>query len=1066
MDNSTELFLLKIYSASAGSGKTFTLTRSFLKLALSDPLHKPFRILAITFTNKATSEMRTRILAALSGLASGNSAEHLDYLCQALKTGPEEIRERARIALREILHGYSRFSVTTIDKFFQKVLRSFAREIKRVGFETELNHDQAAAEMTRGLFDDIDRNPELRNWLLEYARERTESGKSWDFRNEIQQYTGILFSEDFKNTFGVFGQLPELNSFSRKKEALQALVHDIESTVQQSARQMLQALAAAGVQPEDFPGKSRSPVKKLQLWADENISSLSDDLKRLLELEEKMQKQPGLLAVYQSALAPGLHSIENLVQEKWTAYLTAREVLKQFYLTGITADLLKHLENYRRDNNILLLSDSTDLIHLMTSGEDTPFIYEKIGNRYDHFLLDEFQDTSGMQWQNLYPLLRNSIGQGYENLIVGDAKQAIYRWRNGDRDLILYKVQETFGRPPAETLYLDTNYRSYSRIVSFNNTLALLCSESLISWLQQRGHDENSLSLQRQFRTHELYRLSLQKPNAKTGGYARMEWLPPQEEEDEDKDPVTEKLLHILCDAQDRGYRAGDICILTRRRSEGQRIAAFLLEKQKQYPQYKLNVVSSESGLLTHAPVIRILVNAFRIVKNPNAMLPYVELVSDWYELRGFDTPFNEWLSDEKPLSRMRSLLPENFNPEKLAQKSLPDLFHALCNMFALENTAQQASYLQGFEDTLLGFLKKYRTGLADFLEYWDENRHNILMPAAENTDGIRLMTVHKSKGLEFPLLIFPFSDISIKPGRNTLWTRKEDGWLHELGAIPVNYSQQLADTEFREEYEAETSESLTDALNLFYVAITRAEKELYMLAPEPKLRADGQVSDPSTLDKWLYQYLLIDRLDLSNTPEGTFPLQQLRNEKCFESGTKESYSPKQQNLNHVFFNETYRCNPHRSIRIRPARILTEKKEVRLGMLCHEILALTRSQNDISTRIRGMQLNGDISADEENELNEMLGNVMHHPQMHGWFNTAAEVLTETPLINPAGEIRIPDRILLHENVAEVIDFKTGTPRSEHETQVKEYAQLISQLHGKPCRAWLVYLSDMNITAIQ
>lgn len=1064
MNISEDQALLKIYSASAGSGKTFTLTRSFLKLALADPLQKPFRILAITFTNKATSEMRTRILDALSALASDAPSEHLAYLADTLQINQEAVRDRARTALHEILHGYSRFSVTTIDKFFQKVLRSFAREIKRVGFETELNHDQAAAEMTRGLFDDLDKNSELRNWLLEYARERTGSGKSWDFRSEIQQYTGILFSEDFKNKFGVFGQLPELGAFTQKKEALQALVNETETQVQTLALQIRAGLAAAGVKTDDFPGKSRSPARKTELWAEGNILSLPEDLKKLQELEEKTQKTPELLGVYLSVITPVLQSLDTLVKEKWTLYLTAREVLKQFYLTGITADLLKHLENYRRDNNILLLSDSTDLIHLMTSEQDTPFIYEKIGSRYDHFLLDEFQDTSAMQWENLYPLLKNSTDQGFENLIVGDAKQAIYRWRNGDRDLILYKVQEQFGQPPAQTFFLDTNYRSYSHIVTFNNTLALLASESLIAWLLNREYEQDSLTFLRQRRTHELYRASVQKTNARTGGYASLEWLA-QSEDDEDTDPVAERLLQVICEAQDRGYRAGDICILTRRRSDGQRIAAFLLEKQKQYPQYRLGVVSSESGLLMHAPVIRILINAFRLVKNPTALLPCVELLCDWHELRGIPFEPEEWLSREPLGPALRSLLPDDFYPEKLAQKSLPDLFHSLLNMFGLSNAPQQSSYLQSLEDTLLGFLKKYRTGLADFLEFWDENKHSIAMPAAENTDGIRLMTVHKSKGLEFPLLIFPFGDISLKPGRSTLWTRKDSGWLQDLGAIPVNYSQQLAETEFREEYEMETSESLTDALNLFYVAITRAEKELYLLAPEPKRKADGGVSDPSSLDKWLYQYLVLDRQDLSAQPEGTFPLQQLRTDDRFEIGQREAFQPKQKGTDNVFFHDTFRCNPHRSIRIKPARILTEKKQVRLGMLSHEILAVTRSQSDIGTIIKTLQLNGEITAEEEAELHDMLDHVLHHPQMRAWFNTTAEVLTETPLINPAGEIRIPDRILLHDTFSEIIDFKTGSPRSEHELQVKEYAQLIGALHGKPCKAWLVYLSDMNIQAI-
>lgn len=1061
--------LLHIYSASAGSGKTFTLTRQFLKFALQNPLQKPFRILAITFTNKATSEMRTRILSALIELAKNKESDHLQFLMDKLQLSELEVRSRAQIALTEILHGYNRFGISTIDKFFQKVLRAFAREIKRIGFETEILQDDAINFMVQGLLDDVTNNIPLRNWLLDYAKQRLDEGKAWNFKRDLSNHSSTLFSERFKELIENDSRDFDLEHYAQLKTDLQALINQLEDY---HLNLFLEAKKLFIQHDENsFPQKSRNPIFALLVKPTKapafKLSTYSEMLTKWQNyIENNGQKLTGAQQsegeLFKSEF---LDKMYDFAVEYAETYNTALLVLKNLYTSAITTDLLKHLENYRSDNNILLLSDSTQFLREMIIDSDTPFIYEKIGERYDHYLLDEFQDTSSMQWQNLKPLLRNSMDQGFENLIVGDAKQAIYRFRNGDKSLIQYKVQEEFNHQ-AQTLFLDTNYRSEKNVILFNNSISLLTAQLLKEYTLQDANDETLTFMNEELdKTIHLYKNSAQNFTDKSNGYVEFDWILEEENNEDKSADINLKTYDIIIDAHQRGYRLSDICVLSRKNKHLQSFAEFITHKNLENTNFKIETVSSETGLLTKSAAIRTIISFMKFIHNPKDSLFLAESLSAWFELKKIPFPA-DLLRNHKTHEVLLALLPSDFDYRALAQKSLLDIYHSIIHGLQLQLYKEHAPYLQGLEDRIIQFIQKYRTGLHDFLNIWNEKAHTYMLTVANDSDGVKLMTVHKSKGLEFPIVIFLGNDITFKPmAIEKMWAKSENSVANKISVLNVNVAKELLETAYKWEYQKECIESINDGLNVFYVGITRAEKELYFLS-NYSLTKKGEVSKLDSISKLLIHYLLQNEANLRESSNIFLNPNSLFENPKMILGTKENYIPKIKKTATQMVNaDFYSCNPNRNIKIKPARVLTEKKEVRLGMLTHEILAMIKSQKDINQVIQEWFMLGEINEDERNELEKLLGQLFGNIVIASWFNTDAEILTETPLISTNGAIRIPDRILIHKDFNEIIDFKTGHEREEYHTQIKEYAQLISNLTGNPSKSYILYLHNQTIKEI-
>lgn len=1072
MFNSTHKPLLHIYSASAGSGKTYTLTQQFLKLALLNPVEKPFRILAITFTNKATTEMRSRIINALIQLSKNQDSPYVDYLTKELQISEEELRLRAQIALTEILHNYHKFGISTIDKFFQKILRSFAREIKRVGFETEIIQDDAIDFMVQGLLDDLTQNYNLKNWILSFAKERIQDkATSWNFKGELQAHASKLFSEKFKELSLKFPEPIPLEAFMELKDGLKNLIVSIEAEFNKIILEARKNFVDFDI--ENFPQKSRNIITSKLLKEQEfHISTLY--FKKLEEDTQNFIDKYGhnfkgdnefYMQKFQTEF---IDKALKFCEKHSTNYNTAVTILSNLYTLAISTDLLKHLENYRNEHNILLLSDSTDFIALMTQDSDTPFIYEKIGNKYEHYLLDEFQDTSSLQWNNLAPLLRNSLEQGFENLIVGDAKQAIYRFRNGDKSLLQYKVKEQFG-DYAETLYLDTNYRSLKNIILFNNTISLIAAKTLSAEIHADKEASDWMKTEID-RSVELFQNSAQKFTSKEGGYVELDFHVTTHGEEVEDDALTpeeinfQKAIDYIQDALLRGYRQSDICILSRKKDQLQKFAHFIAIRNESGEHPKIETVSSETGLLTRSAAVRCIIACFKYVNNPKDLISLIEVITAWYELRGI--PFQAHILQEKNAEQLLlELLPADFNIKEILHKSLLDAYHYLIHCLQLNIYPNHAGYLHGLEDRIIQFIQKYKTGLSDFINVWNENADKYMLSASDDTNGVKLMTIHKSKGLEFPVVIYLAKDTNVVSShREKIWVSTDEGMSSKMGILHVPANKNLIETEFRSAYEEEYIENINDGLNAFYVAITRAERELYMLS-EIKLTKEMTVSSKNAVDKFLYQTLFLDKVNHYPTSEFFInPANYIDGDKLI-MGEKTYFTPKEKTKSNVQLSNFYQSNPHRNIKIKPARVLTEKKEIRIGMLAHELLALVKNQKDIDNFIEEWYINGEIISEEKEDLKNLLGQLFGNILVASWFNTEAEVLTETPLISQNGAIKIPDRILIHKDHNEIIDFKTGKPMAEHETQISEYAQLISELTGNPSKAYILYLSDFSIQEV-
>lgn len=1079
MLNNPENSLLHIYSASAGSGKTFTLTREFLKLALQNPLEKPFKILAITFTNKATTEMRTRIIKALIELAKNKKSPHVDFLTSHLKIDESELRLRAQIALTEILHNYHRLGISTIDKFFQKILRSFAREIKRVGFETEIIQDDAIDFMIQGLMDELSENDNLKNWILSFARERIqEKSSNWNFKNELENHANQLFSEKFKELnlqHKNQNSADDLTYYVEIKKQLQAISLNLEaqfeSVIEHAKKQFVH------FDPDNIPGKSRNIITSkllgnkeisIELRAFNDIQQAKNTYVEKYGHNFKGDNEINIQTFQTEFIDKGI----AFCQENAVLYQTIQVILSNLYTLAISFDLIKQLDAYRNENNILLLSDSNEFISIMTKDTDTPFIYEKIGSRYEHYLLDEFQDTSTLQWENLKPLLQNSLDQGFENLIVGDAKQAIYRFRNGDKSLLQYKVQDEF-YTYSQTHNLDTNYRSLQNVILFNNSIAHIAAKVV----KENALDNKDLSewaIAELERSVELFRSSAQKHTNASGGYVELDFQIIENKEDDDSNEETTQGDHIIFnqaynyiqDAIKRGYKQSDICVLARKNKALQDFSHFVSQKNSTNSDITIQTVSSETGLLTVSAAVRCIISCMQFVNNPKDTIRLIEVISAWNELK--NESFQAHILQERNSTEiLLGLLPNDFMLNEIQHKSLLDAYHYIIHGLQLNIYKEHAPYLQGLEDKIIQFVQKYKTGISGFLHVWNLNSNKYMLSTSEDMEGVKLMTIHKSKGLQFPIVIYISQDTTVKSNHNNkIWVANEEGISSKLGILNIPVSKSLTETEFKSAYEVELIENINDGLNAFYVAITRPERELYIVS-KIKLAAKGGVSKINSVDQFIYESLFLN--NQNHYPESELflnPSSHISENKIIV-GIKENYqanedSKKESELVNVDF---YTCNPHRNIKIKPARILTEKREIRLGMLTHELLALVKNQNDISKILQEWFMNGDITEGEMDDMQNLLGQLFGNLLVSSWFNTEAEVLTETPLITQNGSIRIPDRILLHKDYNEIIDFKTGKAMQEHENQITEYAHLISELTQKPSKAYLLYLNDLSIKEV-
>jgi len=1052
-----------IYKSSAGSGKTYTLTLEYLKLALkSPPAFK--QILAVTFTNKATQEMKERILEELKRLRTQvNPDEKMDgELMRSLEVDEAGLKILAQQTLTAILHDYGRFSVSTIDSFFQKVVRAFAREIDlNAKFDVELDQLAVLERVVDRVVMLVMEDEFLHKWLVDYAYEQIQNGKSWDIRTNIRGLGQQIFQEDFKK------YAPDIKEFLKDKQnitLLQTFVRERKSEIIKLAKEL-------GEQANSIR------VKNGLEWSDFNrgfpklFDKLGDRTEPIPELTAatlaKIDNPDGWYTKTSKHIDAILSSYDeglNLILTQMLAltgkWNTLQAIAKNSYVYGVFRNLLDELTLIKDEENILLISDANEFLKEITKGNDTPFIYEKVGNQYKNYLIDEFQDTSGFQWDSFKPLLENSLGSNQTNLLVGDVKQSIYRWRGGEMKLLLSQVEEEIGTHNIQLENLDTNFRSLPNIINFNNTVFKALPAAMEQVLNASYGVENPQILTQAY-ADSFQKISPKKEKSDFKGKVKLEFIDPKDEEAEGNfdEVVLSKLPDLVMELQDHGYELEDVAFLVRRKSEGEAIADCLMSYAALNPDsgYSFDVLSDESMYLIKAASVKALISGFNYLHNPSDKVQYKTM---WYYLAVLmDAPVEHELF---ALDKMPAFLKEQvkvFKEKEILMLQLPlmEALEELIKVLGLMELGLEKAYISGFKEAVYDFTANNRADLNGFLEWWEINQTKRTVKIPEGHNAMRILTIHKSKGLQFKVVVMPFLKWTIFDTNkgNVIWSPFEDREKGLSAIIPLTLNGDLANSDFSETYSEEATMAYLDSLNMLYVALTRAEDVFFGFIPYKE-----KIGSQNSMEVQLQQ-LIQSHTD----PESNLSMINHYDpeSKVFEYGDWPE-------------NQTKIIEPRKSPELRWdyknwSEVLTLKKyavdfslegmeprkKQKFGLIVHEILELSTDKASALQNLQSFYFDGRLNEEEKQLVEKQLDQLFTDPVFASWFGTKGVLLAEQGILLPGGKKKRPDRIILTENEAVIVDFKTGEAQSRYASQVREYMDLVSNLSQKPTKGYLCYL---------
>ena len=1052
---------LLVYKASAGSGKTFTLAIEYIKHLIADP--RAYRyILAVTFTNKATAEMKERIVQTLYGLWKKDpSATAYLHCLQAelpamnLSLTEEDIRIRAGRALAYMLHDYSRFRVETIDSFFQSVMRNLARELElSPNLNIELDSDKVLSDAVNSLIDGLTLTSPVLPLLLDYIYERIADDKRWNVSDEVKSFARNIFNE------GYVERGEALRAKMRHPEVIRLYKSLLKEMAEKALKQMAdkgkrfeQILEAHHLSADDLRGGKNSIgsyFRKLKAGKltdkDMPLATINNSLKGAnLWTTRHAERREEIMTLAERELLPLLREAENLRPQ--AAYTVNSCALSLRHLDKL--QLLNHIdEEVRRLNheaNRFLLTDTNALLHRLISEGDSSFIYEKLGSTICHVMIDEFQDTSRMQWDNFRLLLTEGLSQGYDSLIVGDVKQSIYRWRNGDWTILNnLKPGDSFLSQYIKVKTLTTNRRSETRIINFNN-LFFTTAVKFFNALHIKELQEPCLPLQEAY--HDV---AQESPKAEAKGYVSVQLLEADEAEDYKQQTLAalgNEVRRLLAE----GIQLNDMAILVRKNKNIPPIADYF-DKELGLP-----IVSDEAFRLDASTVVCTLVDAIRHLAAPQDSIAKALLLSDlglWV-----DAPLPTGFTDRR---------------DELVLMPLYELLEELYSLLALDQIQGQDAYLFAFFDAVANYLQDHSSDLADFVRYWDETLCSKTIPGGE-IEGIRIFSIHKSKGLEFHTVLIPYCDWKLENETNNqlVWCVPSDQPYNELDLIPVTYSSAMATSTYKAAYLQERLQLWVDNLNLLYVAFTRAGKNLICW---------GRNEQKSTVSE-----LLADVLpQISEQGTGSWDKTTHR----FEYGTPQpstpSDRPSDKTANRLLQKPeklaVQMVSAHPTVTFRQsnrsadfiaglAEEETSHRMIDRGRLLHTLFASIKVLDDIDPAIDRLIAEGVIAEKEtEEDIRHLVHKAFSLPEVQDWYSGKWRLFNECEIIwqeNGKLKTRRPDRVMMHNGETLVVDFKFGKPNKKYNRQVQSYIDLLVRMGANPAsiKGYLWYVDEDLIETI-
>lgn len=1085
----TNSYALTIYKASAGSGKTFTLSVEYIKLLIKDP--QSYRsTLAVTFTNKATEEMKLRILSQLYGIWKllPDSKSYIDKIKEDLDVTEEYMSERAGIALHNIVHNYSYFRIETIDSFFQSVLRNLARELDlTANLRIELNDYQIERNAVDELINSLDENSELLTWIMEYIRENMDDDKDWNVIGNIKRFGENIFREYYKtNSKKLNERLLEEGFFKQYTTKLRQMRNEAEVEMQNEAAQFFDALNHNGIEIDDLNNGKNGPAgyfikikkgiynntivtKRLQKVLDEGSESSWVKQKSSKETQDIVRE------LANSTLTPLVHHAEDVRQKNWYIYGSA--VLTLRHLNQLR--LLNSIENKVRmmnvEQNRFLLSDTHTLLHSLIRDTDSPFIFEKIGNYLENIMIDEFQDTSTVQWQNFKVLLEECMSHGEQqgNLIVGDVKQSIYRWRSGDWRM-LNNIEREFPylNSMLNVCSLDTNYRSSRRVITFNNAFFKRASE--LEYADQKSSTPDTSSPEQ---LKKAYSDVAQKvPSFRDNhGYVSINLLPNEDYRQQALQKTAEAVSLLL----DSGANYSDIAILVRSNDIIQLIAEFFANE---LPDVK--IVSDEAFRLDSSVSVNIIVNAMLWLTHPDNILAkaYIAKAYQTYVLKKSEQETNKLLATAEGID---SALPCALIDKRNDLLTMPifELAEQIYTLFNIGNIKGEDAYLYAFYDALTDFIANNTADIDSFVEEWNDSIAAKTIQASA-IDGIRIITIHQSKGLEFEHVVIPFCDWTLEKG-NTIWCTPQVEPYNELPLIPVDFSaSQMKGTIYEFDYNEEHLQNCVDNLNLLYVAFTRAASSLFVIAKR------GTPSSRSYIVEQAITDIKLEGSSLDGDPsdkkaELLFSYGEL---EIVETKTKKKsdniFTPEVENMNvdmATFSNkvEFKQSNKSRDFVADDDENTDDddRKQlsyIKTGKILHYLFSTINTTDDIDTSLAQLEMDGLIEESDTNikRLRDMLHKRFSNRQVADWFSSRWTLFNECTILDydaatdTVREHR-PDRVMKDEKTGEVVivDFKFGSPRPEYVEQVNRYKALTQNMGYPNVKGYLWFVYSNRIEEV-
>jgi len=1064
-DNLITYFLLKnhafqIYNASAGSGKTHTLVREYLKIVLNSKRDDAYRnILAITFTNKAVEEMKSRIVWTLEEFSKDKLNEKVASMFFELvaQTGknPKEIQEKSKRILKNIIHNYAWFDILTIDKFTHKIIRSFAFDLNlSMSFEVSLETKNLLAEAVDNLIYKAGEDEHLTKLLIDFAVEKTKDNKSWDVTREFLDIGDLLVKESGRAEILQF-QDKNITDFLKIKQKASKIYGDLKNEIQLIAKNILQQIDDKGILHDSFYGKNYVP-NHIQKIANGIIEINTTHYKYLDQEFEGFvgryakgvpQDQKNLI----DEIALDILKEYKKINQKSREYLFCKAFLKNLTPISVLKNINKEFIKIQQDQNVLSISEFNQIINKEIKDQPAPFIYERLGDRYNHFFIDEFQDTSQLQWENMFPLIDNALsGQDKYNvsgslMIVGDPKQSIYRFRDGKADqfIELSTWKNPFSNPDKNVKNLETNYRSFSEIIKFNN--------EFFDFLADDFSQENYKN---------IYLESSQKTHNNLGGYVNISFIDNKNtydsQNDEENEPFeTDKMylnsvLETIQEVQNEGFQYHEIAILVFKNEKAKLLAACLTEKN-------IPNVSSQSLSIGNSDEVIFLINLLEFIKNKNnlqAKANFLYYLGSFLEVNSIHDFLKKGIEISKE-NHFEAWLREyeiEFSFDQIRKKSLYESCEMLIEIF-LNKTNN--IYIQSFLDLVIEQNVRNQSSIDNFLEFWEKEGYKKSIPSPQG-NSIQIMTVHKSKGLEFPVVIFPFADTDYShhksKGQKQIWIDNQIKEIEFPRLLIDNKSEVKEYSEKANEvWQKVNQEELLDNINLIYVALTRAAEQLYVIS-KMNFTTKNELKENRTSSFFIR--FLRDKKNVFDQNRLVYSFgnpQRKSTKKTIENNQKTIFPIKEKfDIKNI------------QIATRQAIMWNSKqqKHIEYGNLIHTILSLINSEKDFNKTIDYCINKGMITLDKKEEIEDTIQSVIQHPKLKEFYNSDYRILNERSIIRKRKSLVKPDKVVLKpNNQAIILDYKTGKKNEKHQIQIQNYAESLKEMNIEVTQKTLVYISE-------